>query len=218
MALLAKNAPPCKSLHGAAALNGRLPPEDGSERPQTSGKRVSGDPRHFIFRRNFFFRNFERPFTPQGWLRSASNFGKTRFRWSPTFDFSTPTKIFRQKFLPEKFFVKTPKRVSAKCPFWRSCAGLDVTIRCASKIHCQTYRFQPSTTLGGGVKEGKTVFVVSFGRKKLIPSSLLWWYDIMILWYYDTTVLWYYDIMILWYYAVIPAVTLLILKSINAVR
>ena len=24
--------------------------------------------------------NFERPFTPQGWLRSASNFGKTRFR------------------------------------------------------------------------------------------------------------------------------------------
>ena len=24
--------------------------------------------------------NFERPFTPRGWLRSASNFGKTRFR------------------------------------------------------------------------------------------------------------------------------------------
>ena len=36
-----------------------------------------------------FFRNFERPFTPPGWLRSASNFGKTRFRRSPTFHFST---------------------------------------------------------------------------------------------------------------------------------
>ena len=31
--------------------NGRLPPEDGSVRPQTLGKRVSDDPRHFIFRR-----------------------------------------------------------------------------------------------------------------------------------------------------------------------
>ena len=30
---------------------GRLPPEDGSVRPQTLGKRVSDDPRHFMFRR-----------------------------------------------------------------------------------------------------------------------------------------------------------------------
>ena len=34
-------------------------------------------------------RNFERPFTPRGWLHSASNFGKARFRRSPTFHFST---------------------------------------------------------------------------------------------------------------------------------
>ena len=32
-------------------LNGRLPPEDGPVRPQTLGKLVSDDPRHFIFRR-----------------------------------------------------------------------------------------------------------------------------------------------------------------------
>ena len=32
-------------------LTGRLPPEDGSVRPQTLGKRVSDDSRHFIFRR-----------------------------------------------------------------------------------------------------------------------------------------------------------------------
>ena len=32
-------------------LTGRLPPEDGSVRLQTLGKRVSDDSRHFIFRR-----------------------------------------------------------------------------------------------------------------------------------------------------------------------
>ena len=37
-----------------------------------------------------FLPNFERPFTPRGWLRSARNFAKTRFRRFPTFDFSTP--------------------------------------------------------------------------------------------------------------------------------
>ena len=31
--------------------NGRLPPEDGSDRRETLGKRVSDDSRHFIFRR-----------------------------------------------------------------------------------------------------------------------------------------------------------------------
>ena len=36
--------------------------------------------------------NFKRPFTPRGWLRSASNFAKTRFRRFPTFHFSTPKK------------------------------------------------------------------------------------------------------------------------------
>ena len=40
-------------------------------------------------RRTVTPRNFERPFTPRGWLRLASNFGKTRFRRSPTFHFST---------------------------------------------------------------------------------------------------------------------------------
>ena len=32
-------------------LNGRLPLEDGSDRPETLGKRISDDSRHFIFRR-----------------------------------------------------------------------------------------------------------------------------------------------------------------------
>ena len=36
-------------------LTGRLPPEDGSVRPQTLGKRVSDDSQHFIFRRRKIF-------------------------------------------------------------------------------------------------------------------------------------------------------------------
>ena len=54
--------------------NGRLPLKHGSDRPQTWSKRVSDDPRHFIFRRpqklKFCenFEIFERPFTPRGWL------------------------------------------------------------------------------------------------------------------------------------------------------
>ena len=130
-------------------------------------------------------RNFERPFTPRGWLRSASNFGKTRFRWSSTFDFSTPQKFVCDKNLcQKKIVVNTPKNVSANCLIWRSCADLDVTGICASKIHCQTYRFQPSTTLGGGVRKAFSVFFVSFGEKKLKPSSLwnsiLWYYTLII--------------------------------------
>ena len=114
--------------------NGRLPPEYGSDRPQTLGKRVSGDPRHLIFRRPFCF--------------------------------------FRQNVWSDFLFVNTSKNVSAKCLFWRSCAGLDVTGRCASKIHCPNFRFQPSTTLGRGVGKGFSVFFVSYDLKKLIPSSL----------------------------------------------
>ena len=45
-------------------LNGRLHPEDGSDRPQTWGKRVSDDSRHLIFRRRkiFFGKNFSKKF------------------------------------------------------------------------------------------------------------------------------------------------------------
>ena len=177
--------------HPLQTSNGRFDVKLGSDRPQTLPKRVSDDPRHFIFRRRKFFQNFERPFTPRGWLRSASNFGEMRFRRFPTFHFSTPNKKFWQKFLL-KIFCWRRKMKSANCLFWRSCELLVVNIRCASKIHCQTYRFQPSMTLGGGVKEAVCVFTASFDEKKLIPSSLRY-HDSMILWYYDTMILWPYD-------------------------
>ena len=42
--------------------------------------------------------DFERPFTPQTWLRSARNFGNARFGRFANFDFSMPKKIVRQNF------------------------------------------------------------------------------------------------------------------------
>ncbi len=49
-----------------------------------------------------FFRFFDRPFTPRGWLRSAWNFAKTRFRRFSTFDFSTAKKLFLWNFRIKK--------------------------------------------------------------------------------------------------------------------
>ena len=77
-------------------MNGRLPPEDGSVRPQTLEKRVSDDPRHFIFRHRkkvldeFFTKKFD-----------------TRFFFQETGDLGEPDtferhwQIRRKKLLPE---------------------------------------------------------------------------------------------------------------------
>ena len=52
--------------------------------------------------------NFEWPFTPRIWLRSASNFGKMRFRRFPTFHFSTPKKK-----VDDFFFALLPTSVGS---------------------------------------------------------------------------------------------------------
>ncbi|MEC8278891.1 MAG: hypothetical protein VX026_14320, partial [Myxococcota bacterium] len=99
-------------------LNGRLPLEDGSDRRKTLPKRVSDDSRHFIFRRRKPKKvpNFEWPFTPRIWLRSASNFGKTRFRRFPTFHFSTSKEKNWRKFLIKIFVKKFFRRKIDKLP------------------------------------------------------------------------------------------------------
>ena len=91
---------------------------------------------------------------------SKNNLSKISIRTKYLSNFSKPHSNI--KFLSENFFVDTPKFFSTKCLFWRSCAGLHATIECSSKIHCQTCRFQPYTTLGGGVKREKTVFFPEF--------------------------------------------------------
>ena len=55
-------------------------------------------------------RNFGRPFTPRGWVRLASNFGKTRFRRSPTFHFSTPRFFFPVNILIQKCIFCSKKK------------------------------------------------------------------------------------------------------------
>ena len=47
--------------------------------------------------------NFERTFTRRGCLRLAWEFGKTRFRWFPSFDFSTLEKKIGDIFFIKKF-------------------------------------------------------------------------------------------------------------------
>ena len=66
----------------------RLPPKDGSVRPQTLGKRVSDDPRHFIFRRrtkkidkNFRQKKIAAPSNPENW-QTACFGGAVNFRTS----------------------------------------------------------------------------------------------------------------------------------------
>ena len=56
--------------------------------------------------------NFERPFTPRGWLRSASNFAKTCFRRFLTFHFSKSKKLF------DNFFSKNFS-IFGILAFWR---------------------------------------------------------------------------------------------------
>ena len=127
-----------------------------------------------FFGENNFFAKLRTAVYPSRMAPIGLKLRENAFQVIPDISFFDGTNTFcDQHFCRKKFFVNGPKHFSAKCLFWRTCEFLDVTIRCASKIHCQTYRFQPSTTLGGGVKKGKTVFVVSFGQKKLIPSLLL---------------------------------------------
>ena len=109
---------------------GRLPLDDGSDWRETLGKHISDDPRHFIFRRPTkkvdVLKNFERPFTPRGWLRSASNFGTTRFRRSPTFHVSTLETFFNMIFFDQTCIFLVEK---AYASFWRMKADVPGFIR-----------------------------------------------------------------------------------------
>ena len=125
--------------------------------------------------------NFEWPFTPRIWLRSASNFRKMRFRRFPTFHFSTPKKFFWPKFLmnfsPRKKFV----RKSTNCLFLRSYGFLDVIGRCASKSYPQSFDFQLSTTFRGGIKEIVSIFAPDF-RPKMTSRLLVFWLQDAYVW------------------------------------
>ena len=83
--------------------------------------------------------NFERPFTPRTWLRSASNFGKTRFGRFATFHFSTSKIFFREFFGSKILFFDIFVRIS------RSYAFLDFKIRLLA-IFCSRYTYSELCT------------------------------------------------------------------------
>ena len=122
----------------------------------------------FLTRRSAFkTRKFQTAVYPPRMAPIGLKLWENAFQVIPDISFFDAHKHFwRQQFSSEKIFFNTPKKFSAKCLFWRSCAGLHASIECRSKIHCQTYRFQPSTTLGGGVKREKTDFFPEFWQKK----------------------------------------------------
>ena len=104
-----------------------------------------------------FFRNFERAFTPRTWLRSARNFGKTRFKRFASFHFLTLNffEIFFQGF---DFFSK-------KVAFWRSYEAEHVTGRCALKSYCLKCPYFWGEILGEGVNDSICVFDLDLAPK-----------------------------------------------------
>merc|ERR1712078_192742 len=70
-----------------------------------------------------FFRNFERPFTRRTWLRSARNFGKTRFRRFATFDFLTSNFFWKTFFGGRFFFPRRQVRLEKLLPVVRLFLG-----------------------------------------------------------------------------------------------
>ena len=77
-------------------LNGHLPLKLGSDRPQTLPKRISDDPRHFMFRLFVFevFANFEGPFTPPRMARIGLKLGQNAFQTIPDISCFDAEKVF----------------------------------------------------------------------------------------------------------------------------
>ena len=103
----------------------------------------------------FFFRNFERPFTPRNQLRSASNLAKTRFRRFPTFHFSTPQVFSKHVFSPKNLDF-------TNLSFWRSSDFFIRVGRCVVKSYCPNCPYFWGDFLGEGVKVVKRVFWLGF--------------------------------------------------------
>ena len=145
----------------------------------TSSKQVRSRETSINSRIRFFIRNFERQFTPRGWLRLASNLAKTRFRRFPTFHFSTPQVFSKHVFSPKNLDF-------TNLSFWRSSDFFIRVGRCVVKSYCPNCPYFWGDFLGEGVKVVKRVFWLCFGPKMtLITSSC----DVMIVWYYDNMII-----------------------------
>ena len=134
-------------------------------------------------------RNFERPFTitPEGWLCSASNFGKTRFRRSPTFHLSTSKKNFRQQILKKKIVrkflvLRTYRRPSLDmwlevCEYvlfkrWRHSANTYDTWTPEDSVEKMKYHSQQKTKKGS--PNLSKILRKSLGALKSVPWEPFW--------------------------------------------
>ena len=152
-------------------LNGRLPPEDSSDWPQTWPKRVSDDPRHFIFWRPQ--KNLDEIF---GAKSHHANEGSNQERavLEELWIFERYWQLRLEKWPPMNL-------ISALYNFWRrgKKAGFRFFLDFLAKTDLQ---------LGGPTKTWWWCDVM-----------MLWWYDHMMIQWYDSTVSWWYDEMLWWY-------------------
>ena len=117
--------------------------------------------------------NFERPFTPQTWLRSAWNFGKTRFRWFPTFDFSTPKKFFWWNFRSKKSARNQKSLVLEELRFFER--HWQIPCQKLVPVVCFFSLYDPW-------RRGKRLilcFWVWFRTENDLNLAIFWWHDIM---------------------------------------
>ena len=122
------------------------------------------------------FQNFERPFTPRGWLRSASNLGKTRFRWFPTFHFSTPEKIFLMKFSEQKVRMKSKVVILEELRWFEH----DWQLRLEKWPPMKSFSGLCDFWWRG--KSSIKVFFRDFWTKWTFTIYVIWWYDDMERW------------------------------------
>ena len=115
-----------------------------------------------------FFRNFKRPFTHRGWLGSARNFGKTRFRRFAIF------VLFADFFIRFVFFRFGHQFFVIFAGFWRSQDFLIRVGSCVVKSYCLNCPYFWGDFLVEGVKDSICVFYLDLGPKMTLT---IWWCD-----------------------------------------
>ena len=90
-------------------LNTRLPFKLGSVWPQTLPKRVSDDPRHFIFQRRKIFSKLRTAVYPPNMAPIGAKLCQNAFQVIPDISFFDAKNKFSTKIFVKKIFVNTPK-------------------------------------------------------------------------------------------------------------
>ena len=96
------------------------------------------------------FENFKRLFTPRGWLRSASNFVKTRFKRFPMFHCLKSKNIVVKTF--SMSFGVWAKNLNTISRFLKSWSIFKVSIRFSLKNYPMSPKVRVCTFLGEGVE------------------------------------------------------------------